>query len=237
MTDAQFGFRPGLSTVDAIFVFQSLISKTLCNKKRLYCCFVDFQKAFDSINRCKLWDRIYKVGIRGKLLQVIQSLYNNVKSCVKNGGVISDVMGLMQGEVLSPLFFAFYVIDFEINFIKNNFPSIELQMINIFLLMFADDMVLIAGTPAGLQSMLNTINEYTIEWDLNVNVSKPKVVIFRNGGKISDLASWSYNEQKLEVVNTFKYLGMLFNFNGKFLQTQKYVADQGRKHFLQYQTL
>lgn len=64
LTDAQFGFRPGLSTVDAIFVLQSLINKTLCNKIRLYRCFVDFQKAFDSINRCKLWDKIYKVGIR-----------------------------------------------------------------------------------------------------------------------------------------------------------------------------
>lgn len=166
---------------------------------------MDFQKAFDSINRCKLWDKTYKVGIRGKLLQVIQSLYNNVKSCVKYDYFSND-MGLMQGEVLSPLLFAFYVNDFEINFIKNNCPSIELhvQMINIFLLIFADDMVVIAETPARLQSMLNTLNEYTIEWDLNVNVSKTKVVIFRNGGKMSDLESWSYNEQKLEVVNTFK---------------------------------
>lgn len=83
---------------------------------------MDFQKAFDSINRCKLWDKIYEVGIRGKLLQILQSLYNNVKSCVKYGGVLSDYfsndMGLMQGEVLSPLLFAFYVNDFEINFVK-----------------------------------------------------------------------------------------------------------------------
>lgn len=127
---------------------------------------MDFQKAFDSINRCKLWDKIYKVGIGGKLLQVTQSLYNNVKPRVKYGGVLSDYfsndMGLMQGEVLSPLLFAFYVNDFEINFIKNNCPSIEQQMIDIFLLMFADDMVLIAETPAGLQSMLNTLKEYIL---------------------------------------------------------------------------
>lgn len=50
--------------------------------------------------------------------------------------------------------------------------------------MFADDMVLIAETPAGLHSMLNTLNEYTIEWDLNVKMSKTKVFIFRNGGKM-----------------------------------------------------
>ena len=47
LTDAQFGFRNGMSTVDAIFALQTLINKTLRNKKRLYCCFIDFRKAFD----------------------------------------------------------------------------------------------------------------------------------------------------------------------------------------------
>ena len=55
LTDAQFGFRPGYGTIDAIFVLNSIISQTLCKKKRLYCAFVDFKTAFDSINRFKLW--------------------------------------------------------------------------------------------------------------------------------------------------------------------------------------
>lgn len=67
-------------------------------------------------------------------------------------------------------------------------------MINIFLLMFVDDMVLIVEIFVGLQSMLNIFKEYIIEWDLNVNVFKIKVVIFRNGGKILDFESWLYNE-------------------------------------------
>lgn len=67
-------------------------------------------------------------------------------------------------------------------------------MINIFLLMFVDDMVLIVEIFVGLQSMLNIFNEYIIEWDLNVNVFKIKVVIFRNGGKMLDFESWLYNE-------------------------------------------
>jgi hypothetical protein len=47
--DAQFGFRQELSTVDALFALQSVITKMLSNKNRLYCCFVDYTKAFDSI--------------------------------------------------------------------------------------------------------------------------------------------------------------------------------------------
>ena len=190
VTDAQFGFRSGLSTVDAIFVLQSLINKTLNGKKRLYCCFVDFQKAFDSIDRQKLWYKLFHIGIRGKCLDVIKSLYSNVKSCVKYDGVVSEHfcndMGLMQGEVLSPLLFALYINDFEISFIRRNCPSIELQLLNIFLLMYADDMVILAETPSGLQEMLNTLHCYTKDWNLTVNIAKTKIVVFRNGGNIKE---------------------------------------------------
>ena len=63
ITDAQFGFRPGYGTVDAIFILHSIISHTLAKTKRLYCAFVDFKMAFDSIDRCKLWYKIAKIGI------------------------------------------------------------------------------------------------------------------------------------------------------------------------------
>ena len=64
LTDVQFGFRSGLSTVDAIFVFQSIINRILCKNKRLYCCFVDYQKAFDSVDRTKLWKKLFNSGIQ-----------------------------------------------------------------------------------------------------------------------------------------------------------------------------
>ena len=48
LTDAQFGFRPGYGTHDAIFALHSIISKSLRQGKRLYCCFIDYVKAFDT---------------------------------------------------------------------------------------------------------------------------------------------------------------------------------------------
>ena len=120
-------------------------------------------------------------------------------SCVKYQGVLSEYFpsnfGLMLREVLSPILFSLYVNDFEINFIKDNCPSIELQMINIFLLMYADDMVLLAETPEGLQSMLHSLESYTNDWTLKVNVDKTKVVIFRNGGKIKENEIWFYDNK------------------------------------------
>ena len=60
LTDAQFGLRPVYSTIDAIFVLQALITEFLSKKKELYFCFVDYQKAFDSVNHVKLWQRLIR---------------------------------------------------------------------------------------------------------------------------------------------------------------------------------
>lgn len=55
LTDAQFTFRNGYCTTDAIFSVYSFIQNTMCNGKRLYCCYVDYQRAFDSVNLRGLW--------------------------------------------------------------------------------------------------------------------------------------------------------------------------------------
>ena len=56
--DCQFGFREGFSTVDAIFVLQTLLEKSQTLKQPLYCCFIDFRKAFDSISHTLLWRKL-----------------------------------------------------------------------------------------------------------------------------------------------------------------------------------
>ena len=131
ITDAQFGFRPGNSTIDAIFVLQSLINRTLKKRGgRLYCCFVDYKKAFDLIDRSKLWVKLIKHGIQGKMLKIIHSLYENVKSCVKHNGLLSEyfsnTIGLFQGEVLSPILYSLYVNDCEIFLYVKNVRRLKL---------------------------------------------------------------------------------------------------------------
>ena len=47
--------------------------------------------------------------------------------------------------------------------------------------------------------------------------------------KLTGHVNWTYDGKNIEVVDQFNYLGMLFNYNGKFTQTQRHVAEQGRK--------
>ena len=71
ITDVQFGFKANYSTVDAIFLLNSFIEKQLRNRSKLYCCFIDLQKCFDSIYRNGLWVKLIKMGIKGRLFNVI----------------------------------------------------------------------------------------------------------------------------------------------------------------------
>lgn len=109
ISDAQFGFRKGFSTVDAIFALHSLIEHYINNGKRLYCGYIDMRKCFDSIYRTALWFKLYKLGINGKMLKIVRSMYDQVRCQVKHCEQYSDfmniVIGLKQGEICSPLLY------------------------------------------------------------------------------------------------------------------------------------
>ena len=126
-----------MGTSEAIFALYSLIQKSLKNKRRLYCCFVDYKKAFDTVNRNYLWYKLGKIGVTGKLLNVLKSMYKNVRTAVSIDGLRSEYfsshLGLMQGEVLSPILFSYFVNDFESEFIKSDCIPYDLRDLSLFL--------------------------------------------------------------------------------------------------------
>ena len=127
-----------------------------------------------------------------------------------NGHLIyyfSPTSALMQGEVISPTLFSLYINDFEMHFIRENCPSVEIQLIKLFLLMYADDTVLISESAESFQRMLNARLSYTIQWNLTVYIDKTKILVLRNGKKLIGHMEWTYNEKNIEVVDQFNYFG------------------------------
>ena len=107
--EAQAGFRAGMGTADNIFVLHGLITHLINQGKKLFCAFVDFKKAFDFINRDIIWYKLIKLGVRGKILNVIRSMYENVKSRVKYNNELSNdfdsYLGVRQGECFRHFYF------------------------------------------------------------------------------------------------------------------------------------
>ena len=85
LCEEQNGFRKGRGCLDNILMLTLLGSKYSKVEDGLRCGFIDLQKAYDSVNRDKLWDKLRKMGIKGKLLECMQSIYEDVKCSVKQG--------------------------------------------------------------------------------------------------------------------------------------------------------
>ncbi len=196
------------------------------NKRKLFCLFVDYTKAFDMVWREGLWWKLVRDNVNGKLLKVIHSMYSNIKSCVMVNQEMSDTfvcnVGVRQGENLSPLLFAFYVNDLQEKLIEHdgNYLDFDNDLLNAYLrilvLMYADDTVLLFVSEFNMTHTLTSLHRYCSEWKLNVNCGKTKIVIFSRGQVHTSNFNFYLGGEKIEVVNDYVYLGILFNYNGRF---------------------
>ena len=214
--EAQAGFREEMGTADNVFVLHGLITHMVNQGKKLFCTFVDFKKAFDFVNRDIIWYNLIKLGVRGKLLNVIKSMYNSVKSRVKYDNELSNdfdsYLGVRQEECLSPFLFSMYMYlnDFEDEFYLQGSEGIDVGSIKLFLLLHADDMTIFAEIAEGLQKGLDILGSYRNRWKITVNIEKTKIMVFRKGGILPRDMRFLYNDQVVEIVKSFSYLGIVF---------------------------
>jgi len=96
--------------------------------------------------------------------------------------------------------------------------------------MYADDIILLADTPADLQTMINELSAYCKQWDLTVNTSKSKVMTFKkHPRRYKSNERWHYNEEPLEIVKHYKYLGVWITPNVSFnFHLEQKLADSKR---------
>ena len=229
--EEQAAFREHYSTLDHIFVLNELINLYLHDKQRLFGFFVDYKQAFDRIFRIALWRKLIACEINGNIITVIYNMYKNAKSCVKQQTLISGLfacdMGVRQGENLSPFLFAIFLNDFELYLSQkysgltkiNSLCSIlgdeDIEFfINMYVLLYADDTLILAESPVQLQLAMHAASDYCLKWDLKINLSKTKVVIFSRG-KVTTDYHFKFGELDIETVYSYEYLGIVFNFNGK----------------------
>ena len=215
--------------MDHVLTLKSLIDIFSHKKKKLFCAFVDFKKAFNTVWRSGLWIKLISFRITGKLFNV-RNNYNNIKSCVQVYGQKSDYFSCYTGvrlvENLSPLLFALYLNDLE-SFLKyNHVNNLKLndnifdQFLKIQILLYAD----------GLQYALNCLARYYEHWKLQVNTSKTEIVIFSKG-KSKKSYKFTFNNNKVNTVDSFKYIGVYFNYNGSFIYHKKFIFSQAQKAF------
>ena len=176
----QNGFRQKRSCED-----HSLIRDRLLNKQNTFGVFIDFQKAFDFVDRDVLLYKLISNGIDGKFYNSIKSILSDTSSCVKQNGILTDwfpvLSGVRQGDSSSPTIFAFYINDLieGLKTLNKGFRFIEHTLC---CLTYADDVLVL--TENDMQGFLNFVYEWYRKWRLKLNFSKTNVMHFRNKGRI-----------------------------------------------------
>ena len=147
------------------------------------------------------------------MVQIIKILYKDTVAAVWDGSSTSDFFrtnkGVKQGCVLSALLFVLFLND-----LHSELPiGIFVEGIGINVLLYADDIVILAESPTILQSIINKFSSYCDKWNLEVNLEKSEIVIFRNGGRRAASEKWYFNGTEIKIANQYKYLGVVFTYN------------------------
>ena len=206
LPDEQCGFRPERSTVDMMFVVRRL--QELARRRRipLYMCFVDLQKAYDSVDRELLWKVLARAGVPEEMIAVIRQFHNGMQAQVRmDDGELSDwfkvTQGVRQGCVLSPpllnIFFAAATEVILVHFSKDDTTilkdlvyleeeagvgagtPLERARRAVWGMLYAHDVGFVSRFQEGLTRMMTTIVEVFRGFGLTVSEKKTETLLMR----------------------------------------------------------
>ena len=243
LSECQAGFRRGYSTLDNIFILDTLIQERLQKKGcALYCCFVDLKKCFDWVDRGALFFKLWNLGMPEKLLNILQDYYQKSQFSVRldknqTTEFSKSVSGVFQGCQMSPQLFTLFINDLVERLGGDDVHAPEIDGVSVHTLLYADDLVLISHSPIGLQRMLDKLGVYCNQWKVQLSLEKTKIVVFKKGRKLSRAEKWFYLGNRVEVVPEYKYLGVIFKYNGDWthhIENAKMRADRACTALLKF---
>ena len=209
----QSGFRKGIRTSDNLFAFLTMVDKQKSIGQPLYTCAIDFRKAYDSVDRDILLNKLTQAGLGKSFCDILRNKFQNLAYSIKSNGFVSvafsTTIGLKQGDVLSPLLFNFYIYDLISHFNESCSP-VTMGDLRVSSLQFADDVLVLAGTETGFLQALRCFDGFCEKMQLRINPAKTRIVVFgRGGGLPPGGRTWKLGGHDIEEMEELVYLGFM----------------------------
>ncbi|MCO5582472.1 hypothetical protein L7F22_036368 [Adiantum nelumboides] len=236
----QAGFRARHSTVDHLITLRVLMEEAKLKGKTLYCCFVDFKKEFDTVPRQGLWSRMETLGVPMHIRATVGRLYQEVRCKLKTNTGFSQefrsTMGVKQGCPLSPTLFGLCIDELE-DFINEvmrdggDHPSIG--TFTLLLLIYADDVVLLAYNALLLQKLMDTVHAFCNATGYGPISQCSQCSQCRNENQPIIM----YDGQTLQAVESFKYLGIYVPSNHAWGNCVQNRIDAGQAKYYEFENM
>ena len=227
ISDVQWGFQQKKSTVTALLSVTRDWLTSLDQRKDVHCVFFDLKKAFDTVPHRRLMSKLKELHLHPILLTWVHNYLCGREQGVIVNGETSDpvhvISGVPQGSVLGPLLFLIYIDDIT---------SIQLSE-GTKLSLYADDMLLYKTISSEydymeLQHDINRIHLWSETNKMQFNVSKCKCTLISRK-KSSACPALSLNNQTMEVVQSYRYLGVVISSDLSWSPHIQLICKKARK--------
>jgi hypothetical protein len=213
ISDEQGGFRPKRGTPDQVFLWREILASRKERGHTTYATFIDVRKAYDTVWREKAYCNIHDAGVRGRLWRQLQTMHEGLSRKVRHPLGDTDPFdvsrGVAQGAVESPWVYSSFIEGLAKE-LKRSGTGIVIAGRRVPLLMYADDIVMLATSRKEMLEMNRIATEFAIKHRFQFNGSKSGVMVFN--ASVQERTNvkatrWVLFGDKVEVVNEYTYLG------------------------------
>ena len=179
ISELQSGFINGKGTCEGILNLRTICERMCEVGKKVYVCFIDYEKAFDRVDHEKMIECLKSIGTSKRDLKLVVNLYWSQRAVMQLVRSISDKIEIKrcvrQGCVLSPSLFNLYTENI-FKYIRN-FRGINIVGCCINNLRYADDTVLLAESEKDPQAIVDQVNEAGKVYNMKMNEKKTKTMV------------------------------------------------------------